>query len=135
MKIKNIYKTLCLILMVSSVLLWECCAFSVAPTAGEDKLLTLELSAFPERISADDSSATAEIWATVKRGTRPISDSTIVFFATTIGTITASSLTKDGLAVAILATPGDGQPRRGEVVAQALTIRDTLDIDLFLAEF
>jgi hypothetical protein len=95
----------------------------------------LQLSAFPDRVSADDSTATVEVWATVKRGTKPIKDSTVVFFASTIGTITSSSLTRDGLAVAILTAPGDGRPRRGEVVAQALTVRDTLDIDLILVEF
>lgn len=110
------------------------CAFSVAPTGPEDKKITVELSAFPERISAEDSLASAEVWATVKQGSRPISDSTLVAFATTVGTITPTSLTRDGLAVAVLNSPGDGRPRRGEVVAQVLTIRDTLEVDLVLAE-
>ncbi len=110
------------------------CAFSVAPTEPEDRRLTLELAAFPERISAEDSLATVEVWATVKQGTRPIRDSTLVAFATTVGKITATSLTRDGLAVALLRGPGDGRPRRGEVVAQVLTVRDTLEINLVLVE-
>ncbi len=73
--------------------------------------------------------ATAEIWATVRQGTGPIRDSTIVFFATTVGEITQESFTRDGLAVAVLSSPGDGRPRRAAVVAQAITVRDTLDID------
>lgn len=105
------------------------CAFSVSPTADKDRLLTVHLSAFPERISIDSLGATAEVWATVKKGDRPIGDSTIVFFATTVGTITPESFTRDGLAVAILTSPGDGRPRRAEVVAQAITVRDTLDVD------
>jgi hypothetical protein len=92
----------------------------------------MELAVYPERVSVEDSTATAEVWATVRRGDRAIEDSTLVVFATTVGRITASSLTRDGLAVAILSTPGDGRPRRGEVVAQALTVRDTLEVDFVL---
>jgi len=110
------------------------CAFSVAPTGSEDRTLIIELAAFPDRISVEDSLATAEIWATLKQGNRPVKDSTIVVFATTVGSITPSTLTKDGLAVALLQSPGDGRPRRGEVIAQALTVRDTLDVDFVLLE-
>ena len=110
------------------------CAFSVAPTGPEDKRISVELAAFPERLSAEDSLATAEVWATVKQGSRPVRDSTVVAFATTIGKITTTSLTRDGLAVAVLNSPGDGKPRRGEVVAQVLTIRDTLEVDLVLEQ-
>ncbi|MFA6107761.1 MAG: hypothetical protein WDA75_03230 [Candidatus Latescibacterota bacterium] len=108
------------------------CALSVAPTGSSDRELTMELAVYPERVSVEDSTATAEVWATVRRGDRAIEDSTLVVFATTVGRITASSLTRDGLAVAILSTPGDGRPRRGEVVAQALTVRDTLEVDFVL---
>ena len=132
---KRSKRNLCLVLVTAGALIWGSCAFSVAPTNEEDRLLILQLSAFPDRVSADDSTATVEVWASVKRGTKPIKDITVVFFASTIGTITSSSLTRDGLAVAILTAPGDGRPRRGEVVAQALTVRDTLDIDLILVEF
>ena len=31
--------------------------------------------------------------------------------------------------MAILISPGDGRPRKAEVVAQALTVGDTLDVD------
>ena len=108
------------------------CAFSVVPTSSEDAQLALELAAFPEQISVEDSLATTEIWATVKQGSRPVKDSTLVVFATTVGRITPSSLTIDGLAIAVLTSPGDGRSRRGEVVAQALTVRDTLDVDFIL---
>lgn len=111
--------------------MWSC-ALSVAPTGSSDRELTMELAVYPERVSVEDSTATAEVWATVRRGDRAIEDSTLVVFATTVGRITASSLTRDGLAVAILSTPGDGRPRRGEVVAQALTVRDTLEVDFVL---
>lgn len=108
------------------------CAFSVAPTSTEDRQLTVELSAFPDRLSIDDSVATAEVWATVKRGTTPVRDSTLVVFATTVGTITPSSITIDGLAVALLTSPGDGRPRRAEIIAQAVAVRDTLNMDFIL---
>jgi hypothetical protein len=110
------------------------CAFSVSPTSDEDRALTVRLSAFPDRVSIDSVGATAEVWATVKRGDKPVSDSTKVFFATTVGTITPESITRDGLAVAILESPGDGRPRRAEVVAQAITVRDTLDVDFVTLE-
>jgi hypothetical protein len=116
-----------------AVLVWAWgCALSVAPTGSSDKELTMELAIYPDRVSVEDSTATAEVWATVRRGTRAVEDSTLVVFATTVGRITASSLTRDGLAVAILTTPADGRPRRGEVVAQALTVRDTLEVDFVL---
>ena len=113
-------------------LLGGSCALSVAPTSSEDKTLNLELAAFPSRVSVEDSTATAEVWATVRRGARAVGDSTLVFFAATVGAITPRGYTKDGLAVAVLTGPGDGRPRRGEVVAQALTTRDTLDVDFVL---
>ena len=118
--------------IAAALLLLAGCAFSVAPTNSEDKLINLALSSFPDRISVEDSTATAEIWATVRQGDKPVKDSTLVVFATTVGIITPSSLTKDGLAVAILLGPGDGRARRAEVIAQALTVRDTLDIDFVL---
>lgn len=119
---------------IAGVLCLVGCAFSVAPTQSEDKQISLELAAFPERLSVEDSTATAEVWATVKQGNKPIKDSTVVAFATTVGTITASSLTHDGLAVALLTGPGDSRPRTGEVVAQVLTVRDTLEVDLVFFE-
>ena len=113
---------------------WGGCAFSVAPADDEERQVVVELASFPDRLSAEDSLATAEVWATVRRGGRPVDDSTVVFFATTVGTISASGLTRDGLAVAELLGPGDGRPRRGEIVAQALAVRDTIDFDLVLSD-
>lgn len=120
--------------MLVSGLLAASCAFSVAPTSSKDTDLSLELSAYPNQVSIEDSTATAEIWATVREGDRPIKDNTLVKFATTVGTITSESLTRDGLAVALLTGPGDGRPRQAEVVAQAITIRDTLDLDFVILE-
>ena len=126
--------TLGLAVTLALALVAGSCAFSVAPTNSEDSDLTLELSAYPQRVSIDDSTATSEIWATVREGTRPVKDNTVVRFATTVGTISPQSLTRDGLAVALLTSPGDGRPRRAEVVAQAITVRDTLDLDFVLSE-
>lgn len=110
------------------------CALSVAPTSSQDRQITLELSSYPARISANDSTATAEVWATIRKGSKPVADSTLVVFATTAGEITAASLTRDGLAIAFLTSPGDGRPQRAEIIAQALTVRDTLEIDFVIIE-
>ena len=121
-------------LVLFAAVLWVgSCAFSVAPTSSASSNVTLELAAFPDRVSAEDSTATAEVWATVKQRGKPVRDSTVVVFATTVGIITAATITLDGLAVAMLTGPGDGRPRQASVVAQALTVRDTLDIDFVLS--
>lgn len=108
------------------------CAFSVAPTSSDENLLTLELAAYPARVSVEDSTKTAEVWATVRSGGNPVKDNTIVKFATTDGRITAQSQTVDGLAVAVLRSPGDNRPRQAQVVAQAITVRDTIEIDFVI---
>ena len=114
-------------LMIVSAFLVTSCAFSVAPTSSEDSQLTLELSAFPDRLPAGTDTLTAEIWATVTQGGKAARDSTRVAFATTLGTITDVSLAVDGLAVAFLTGPPDlAGERQAEIVAQAVTIRDTL---------
>ena len=110
------------------------CAVSVISSSDDESLLTLELSAFPDRISVEDSTATAEVWATIRRGGQPVADSTRVVFATTVGTIEDSKETQDGLAVAVLTSPGDGRPRRAQIIAQAVAIRDTLEVDFILAD-
>lgn len=124
-----------IVLMLGAVAmtLWGC-AFSVAPTSSEDRALSLELAVYPGRVSVEDSTATAEVWATLREGDRPVRDSTRVFFAATVGTITPVGFTRDGLAVGLLTGPGDGRPRRGEVIAQALAVRDTLSVDFVLYE-
>ena len=107
------------------------CALSVVPTNSEDKQIFLELFAIPNRATEEDTVATAEIWATLRRGTSPVRDSTLVVFASTVGTISPTGLTQDGLAVALLRVsfPRKARPPTGVIVAQALTVRDTLDID------
>ena len=112
---------------------WSC-AFSVISSSDDESLLTLELSAVPDRSSVEDSTATAEVWATIRRGGQPVADSTRVVFATTVGTIEDSKETQDGLAVAVLTSPGDGRPRRAQIIAQAVAIRDTLEVDFILSD-
>ncbi len=121
----------CAVLAVCALWIGSC-AFSVAPTSSSSSRLTLELAAFPDRISIEDSTAQAEIWATVKQGDKPVRDSTVVVFATTVGKITAATITLDGLAVALLESPGDGQPRQASIFAQVLTVRDTLEVNFVL---
>ena len=112
--------------MVSAFLLTSC-AFSVVAASSKNRQLTLELSAFPNRLPAGTDTLTAEIWATVTQGGKAVRDSTRVAFATTLGTITDVSLTVDGLAVAFLTGPPDlAGERQAEIVAQAVTIWDTL---------
>jgi hypothetical protein len=118
------------VLAIAATALWIYgCALSVAPTGSEDRELTMELAAFPDQLSVRDSTATAEVWATLRLGNEPVRDSTLVFFAVTAGAITPSSYTKDGLAVAKLTGPADQQARQQVlVVAQALTVRASLGI-------
>jgi len=61
-------------------------------------------------------------------------DSVISWTYDPIGEITAVTITLDGLAVALLTSLGDGRPRQGSIIAQALTVRDTLDINFVLAD-
>jgi hypothetical protein len=110
------------------------CAFSVALTSADDNELTIELAAYPARLSVEDSTSTAEVWATVRTGENPVKDNTIVKLATTVGTITSDSQTVDGLAVAILTSRGDNRPRQAEVIAQAVAVRDTIDIDFVVTD-
>lgn len=112
------------------------CAFSVAPTSSQDRTLTLELASFPGEISVGDSLAMAEIWATIKQAGKPIKDSTIVAFASTVGEITPFSFSTDGLAVALLTVhgPGDDLPPEGLIVAQVMTVRDSLFVNLIAKE-
>ena len=122
----------------AGVLVWAVagaggCAFSVAPTSSENNELTVELPAYPARISVEDSTATGEVWATVRMGDSPVKDNTIVKIATTVGQITSEAQTIDGLAVAILTSPGDNRPRQAEIVAQAITVRDTIDVDFIIS--
>ncbi len=122
------------IVAVCTAMLVVGCALSVAPTSSQNREITLELASYPARISANDSTATAEVWATIRKGSKPVADSTLVVFATTAGEITAASLTRDGLAIAFLTSPGDGRPQRAEIIAQALAVRDTLEIDFVIIE-
>ena len=123
-----------LVALFVSLNLQSGCALSVSPTGTEDRQVTLEMAAYPNRISAEDSNATAEIWATVRMGGNPIEDSVQVVFGTTVGSITETGITLDGLVVATLTGPGDGKPQRAEVVAQALTVRDTIEVDFILSD-
>ena len=91
----------------------------------------MEIKAIPEELSVADSGATAQIWVTLKRGTTPIEDSTIVQFATTEGAITETSITIDGLAIGTLTGPGFGEQRDATIFAQALTVKDSVQILLF----
>jgi len=108
------------------------CAFSVSPTSSQDKQITLELFAIPNRATTgQDTLASVQIWATLKKGGNPVGDSTLVVFATTVGSITPTSITRDGLALAILDVtfPATEGPPEGIVIGQALTIHDTLLVD------
>ena len=76
-----------------------------------------------------DSSSTATIWATVLISDRPAPDSTVVNFASTLGTVTSEAYTRAGLARAIFAA-GD-EPGTVAVVAQVLAVRDTVVLTVY----
>ena len=117
-----------------AVFLGSCALSVVAPCEPDPDALTLELAAFPNRISVNDSTAVAQVWATLRVGDKPVEDSIQVVFVATVGTIEPVGFTRDGLAIVLLRSPADGRPRRGEVIAQALTVRDTLVIDFVLID-
>lgn len=92
------------------------------------KAIDLRLDAVPLLLKAD-SSSTATIWATVLISDRPAPDSTVVNFASTLGTVTSEAYTRAGLARAVFAA-GD-EPGTAAVVAQVLAVRDTVVLTVY----
>jgi len=76
-----------------------------------------------------DSTSTATIWATVTQGGQPVPDSTMVFFATSLGRIEVEAGTRDGLARATF-TSGR-ETGVAAVIAQVKAVRDTVLVTLY----
>jgi hypothetical protein len=90
--------------------------------------ITLTLDAVPVLLKADSASVSS-IWATVLQSGRPVRDSTVVYFASSLGHVTPEALTKDGLARATY-TP-DPSPGVAAVVGQVMAVRDTVMITVY----
>ncbi len=94
----------------------------------DEKQISLQLDSVPLLVLADSTSA-ATIWATVLQGSRPIADSTVVQFATSLGRIDPEGFTRDGLArVTFVAGRETGV---AAIVAQSRGVRDTVLITLY----
>ena len=77
------------------------CRRSVDSTPAGSRV-ELRMDAMPLLVRADTmGTQTSQIWATVLEDGAPIADSTVVYFATSLGSITSDAYTKDGLARAI----------------------------------
>jgi hypothetical protein len=92
--------------------------------------VVLQLDAMPLLLRADTSAVqTSQIWATVLQGGEPVADSTVVSFASSLGTITSEALTKDGLARVTFSAPGTTGV--AAVIGQVKAVRDTVEITIY----
>lgn len=103
-----------------------CCKSSSDPV--DKGLVTVQLDAVPGLVKAD-SAATSTVWATVTLGGAPVPDSTRVYFAVSMGSISAEAATQDGLARATF-TAGK-EVGVAAVIAQVKAVRDTVLITLY----
>lgn len=102
------------------------CRTSAGPD-GEDAV-SLALDSVPLLVKADSSSV-ATVWATVLEHGSPVADSTLVYFAASMGAIEPEARTKDGLArVTFRAGKETGI---AAIVAQSRAVRDTVVITLY----
>jgi hypothetical protein len=76
-----------------------------------------------------DSSAVSTIWATVLENGMPVQDSTRVNFVTTVGTMPAEAMTRDGLATATF-NP-NGEAGLAAIIAQVRGVRDTVMVTVY----
>lgn len=90
--------------------------------------LTIRIDAVPLLLKAD-SADVSTVWATVLDDGVPVPDSTIVYFASTLGGIEPEAYTRDGLA----RVEYGKQTETGvaAIVAQVRAVRDTVLITLF----
>jgi hypothetical protein len=114
------------LLLLATILVPISCRSTAGPEANNG--LTVSLDAVPLLLKAD-SSATSTIWATVLEKGRPVQDSTLVSFVTTIGTISAEAVTRDGLATATF-NPS-GETGLAAIIAQVRAVRDTVTITVY----
>lgn len=102
------------------------CRSTSAPEGNQG--VSLVVDAVPLLLKADSVSVST-IWATVLEDGAPVPDSTLVSFATSLGSVEPEAYTRDGLAKARFSA-GD-ETGVAAVVAQARAVRDTVLITLF----
>jgi hypothetical protein len=98
-----------------------------SPT-GPGNGITLSLDAVPLLLKADSTSVST-LWATVLDAGRPVRDSTVVYFAASLGVVTSQAVTRDGLARATF-TPSKTSGVAA-VIAQVKAVRDTVLITVY----
>ena len=117
------------IFLLAAVLLGlvPACRTQSNPTGPEGDV-DLRLDVVPLILKAD-SASTATVWATLLVRGEPAPDSTVVNFVVSQGAIDPVGYTVDGLASATY-TSG-GEPGSAAIVAQAMTVRDTVVVTLY----
>ncbi len=102
------------------------CRSGTAPKGQAE--LNLTIDAVPVLVLAD-SSSTSTIWATVTIDGEPVADSTVVFFASSLGGVESEAPTKDGLARAVF--HAGRETGVAAVIAQVKAVRDTVLVTLY----
>jgi hypothetical protein len=116
-----------LVLLVGWIGLSQLSCRTSAPT-DPSKQISLQLDAVPVLLKADSTGA-AVIWATVLMSGRPAPDSTVVYFATSLGSVTPEAYSRDGLARATF-TPNQATGVAA-IVAQVKAVRDTVMVTVY----
>jgi hypothetical protein len=116
------------LLLLAAILVPVSCRSTARPEPESTGGLTVSLDAVPLLLKAD-SSAVSTIWATVLEKGQPVQDSTRVNFVTTVGTISAEALTRDGLATATF-NP-NGEIGLAAIIAQVRAVRDTVMVTVY----
>jgi hypothetical protein len=116
------------LLFLAAILVPISCRSTAGPEPEPSGGITLSLDAVPLLLKAD-SSAVSTIWATVLERGQPVQDSTRVSFVTTVGTISAEAMTRDGLATATF-NP-NGEIGLAAIIAQVRAVRDTVMVTVY----
>jgi hypothetical protein len=115
-----------LLLLLATALVPASCRSTAAPDANGG--LTVSLDAVPLLLKADSSSVST-IWATVLEKGHPVPDSTLVSFVTTLGTVPAQAITRDGLAT--VSFDPHGETGLAAIIAQVRAVRDTVMVTVY----
>jgi hypothetical protein len=116
------------LLLLATILVPVSCRSTARPEPEPSGGITVSVDAVPLLLKAD-SSAISTIWATVLEKGQPVQDSTRVNFVTTVGTISAEALTRDGLATAIFSP--NGEAGLAAIIAQVRAVRDTVMVTVY----
>ena len=119
---------LAFLLLLATILVPVSCRSTADPQPEPSDGLTVSLDAVPLLLKADSSSVST-IWATVLEKGLPVKDSTRVNFVTTVGTLPAEAMTRDGLAT-VTFNP-NGAAGLAAIIAQVRGVRDTVMVTVY----